>query len=281
MIKGNLLPENEKKISVFGRMIIFISLLLVAISPLTLLNNKTTQFLCATIILILALFLNAKYLDKRPFSAYGLTLTKNNIGDSLIGILIGAVAVCLTLVVGTKTGKLLVSIAPNNLNLHLLLLFGLKMLFVAIIEESIYRGYFFTNLHEYFRSNTKTKHSSLYLAVLASSALFGLAHLGNNNASVISISFLVVNGIVWCIPFVLTRNLGLSIGMHFSWNFFQTFFGFTMSGNKATNSLLLIKNNGSEIWNGGEYGPEAGLLGIVGIITMLLLTVTYVHFKTT
>lgn len=256
-------------------MVIFICLLLTAASPLILIKNSTLQFLGATIILISGLYLNAKYLDKRPFSDYGLKFTRISFRYCMVGILIGAVSVCFILVVGNLTGTLSISRYPNNPDLIHLLLFVLKMIFVAIIEESLYRGYFFTNLYETFQSNTNFNNLALFGAVGISSILFGLAHFGNDNASIFSIGFLIINGIVWCIPFVITKNLGLSIGLHASWNFSQSFLGFTMSGNKAVNSLFDIKNIGSEILTGGEYGPEAGIFGLIGFMTMFLLTLIY------
>ncbi|GAA4273982.1 hypothetical protein GCM10022258_32760 [Aquimarina gracilis] len=92
-------------------------------------------------------------------------------------------------------------------------------------------------------------------------------------------TLLTINGIVWCIPFVITKNLGLSTGLHAAWNFSQTLFGFTMSGNKSINSLLSIENIGSDLFTGGDYGPESGLLGLIGFVIMLLISLTYLKIK--
>lgn len=53
-----------------------------------------------------------------------------------------------------------------------------------------------------------------------------------------------------------------------------------MSGNKPTNSIFDIKNVGDRIWTGGDSGPEAGLIGLVGYVTMLLLTLVYLKMAT-
>jgi hypothetical protein len=52
-----------------------------------------------------------------------------------------------------------------------------------------------------------------------------------------------------------------------------------MSGNKASDSLLMIKNIGHPIWTGGDYGPEAGLLGLLGFLSMLLLSLVYLRVR--
>lgn len=268
---------DDDRLRVIWRMLIFICLILLAVSPLILFHNSTLQFFGATTVLIVGLYLNARYLDKRPFSMYGLLFTKRALGYLVVGMVFGGLTVSSMLALGHFTGMLSISKLPTHPDLALLLLFGLKMVFVAIIEESLYRGYFFTNLYGALQSNMYSNRMALISAVGVSSLLFGLAHFSNDNASVISIAFLTINGMVWCIPFIMTKSLGLSIGLHASWNFFQTFYGFTMSGNKSVNSIFDIKNVGDKIWTGGDYGPEAGLFGLLGFMTMLLLILVYLR----
>jgi len=253
-------------------------LLLLSLTPLLLINNSTLQFFGAAVVLITGLYLNAKYLDKRKFSEYGLKLQQPTFVYLVVGILIGVLTVALLLGIGKLTGTLSIAKFSSSPRLASALLFGLKMLLVAIIEETFYRGYIFTNFYESLRSTRISNHASLIIAVGLSSALFGLAHFGNDSASIRSVSFLTINGVVWCIPFILTSNLGLSIGLHASWNFTQSLVGFTMSGNKAEHSFFTIENVGSVMWTGGEYGPEAGLLGLIGFLIMLSLSLVYIRF---
>ena len=117
------------------------------------------------------------------------------------------------------------------------------------------------------------------MALVLSSLLFGLAHTGNNHASPLSIVFLTFNGMVWCIPFILTKNLGLSIGLHLSWNFTQTQMGLTMSGNTALNPFYKIENTGPDLFTGGDYGPEAGISGLIGVAFMLFAALAYLKLK--
>ncbi|WP_299210833.1 CPBP family intramembrane glutamic endopeptidase [uncultured Dokdonia sp.] len=197
----------------------------------------------------------------------------------LVGIIIGSFSVVFLLFIGKVTGILSVAVAAKIPSLSSLLLFAFKMFLVAVLEETFFRGYLFTNIYDGFKSETVTKKQAILIAVMLSSVLFGLAHIGTNNASLLSIIFLSINGMVWCIPFIITKNLGLSIGLHLSWNFAQTQIGFTMSGNKAVNSFYSIQNNGSDILTGGDYGPEAGIIGLVGFMMMLVLSITYLKLK--
>ncbi len=159
----------------------------------------------------------------------------------------------------------------------LLFPFAFKMLLVSFLEETFFRGYLFTNILEGFKSKKTSNKQAVLIALIISSLLFGLAHFSNNNASIISITLLMINGMVWCIPFILTKNLGLSIGLHLSWNFTQTQIGLTMSGNKALNSFYKIENTGPDLFTGGDYGPEGGILGLIGFVVMLITTLAYLR----
>ncbi|MEM9833200.1 MAG: CPBP family intramembrane glutamic endopeptidase [Bacteroidota bacterium] len=266
---------KDDRIHVLWRILIFLSCLTLGITPLFLINNSILQFFGATLVLVSVLYLNARYLDKRKFSEYGLRFEKKTLIYLVVGSLIGAFTVVSLLVMGELFGMLAVSGVTVNPDLSIVFLFSLKMFLVAIVEEVFFRGYLFTNLNQGFQLGKFSNNTALALAVVLSSVFFGLAHFNNANASLLSIGFLTINGIVWCIPFIITKNLGLSIGLHAFWNFTQSQLGFTMSGNKANHSSVNIDNIGSDFWTGGEYGPEAGLLGVVGSIMMLLLTLLY------
>lgn len=75
--------------------------------------------------------------------------------------------------------------------------------------------------------------------------------------------------------FLYTRNLWMAIGLHFGWNFFQTHFGFNVSGLDAY-SLIETTINESNMLNGGNFGFEGSYLSTIAqVITMLLLYYCY------
>ncbi len=64
--------------------------------------------------------------------------------------------------------------------------------------------------------------------------------------------------------YMLTGELAIPIGIHITWNFFQGYvFGFPVSGGASGNSLIAIQQGGPDLWTGGVFGPEAGLVGIL------------------
>lgn len=272
-----LFYNDVGRIKAVWRILIFIFLLSISIAPLILTGNSYLQFAGALFILILGLYLNSKYLDKRDFQEYGLVLKKQTFAHLVMGILIGIFSVVLMLFIGRITGIISVSEIISIPEPNLIIAFAFKMILVAVLEETFFRGYLITNLYDGFKSKKTSKKQALLISLVVSSLLFGLAHFNNDNATISSIILLTINGMVWGIPFIMIKNLGLSIGLHMAWNFTQTQLGFTMSGNKALSSFYSIENNGSDLLTGGEYGPEAGILGLIGFAMMLLLSLIYLR----
>jgi hypothetical protein len=55
----------------------------------------------------------------------------------------------------------------------------------------------------------------------------------------------------------------MSIGLHIAWNFCEgVVFGLPVSGDKEGASIVAIQQLGPARFTGGEFGPEAGWLGI-------------------
>ena len=85
-------------------------------------------------------------------------------------------------------------------------------------------------------------------------------------------------GLFLGLGFILTGELAIPIGLHITWNFFQgNVFGFPVSGTEAGATVIAINQGGPPLWTGGNFGPEAGLIGIVAMVIGALLTVWWVR----
>ena len=67
------------------------------------------------------------------------------------------------------------------------------------------------------------------------------------------------------------------IALHFSWNFFQSLFGFNVSGIDMY-SLIEFKIMDSNVWNGGAFGFEGSILSV--IVQIILIVLIFYHYNT-
>ena len=67
--------------------------------------------------------------------------------------------------------------------------------------------------------------------------------------------------------YLRTRALWLPIGIHFAWNFLQSYaLGFQVSGIQFSRTLLTAQVHGLEWLSGGDYGPEGSGLATIVIV---------------
>ena len=142
---------------------------------------------------------------------------------------------------------------PSALFVSIVLLFG------AVGEEMLFRGYMFQVL---------VKAIGPFATILPMSVLFGLAHSGNLNFSWIALVNTILWGIVLGYAFLVSGDLWLPIGLHFGWNWTLPMLGVNLSGFTmgVTGYSMHWKIGG--LWSGGDYGPEGGLLTTVTVIAV-------------
>ena len=231
--------------------------------------------------IFLSVWLAGRLLDHRPLADFGLHISPSWWADLGFGLALGAVLMVgiflIELVAGwvTVTGTLQGarwSFGPA------ILLALIRFLGVGIQEEILSRGYQLRNLAEGLNLPSIGPRRALLLGYIGSSVIFGLLHAGNPNASVVSTINLIVAGLFLGLGYVLTGELAIPIGLHITWNFFQgNVFGFPVSGGTPSTTFIAIQQGGPDVWTGGAFGPEAGLLGLLAIAVGAWLTVGWVR----
>ena len=128
----------------------------------------------------------------------------------------------------------------------------------GFMEELLFRGILFHFLERFGGS---------WFALALTSALFGLAHIFNDNATALSSFAIAIEaGVLLGGAYMLTRSLWMPIGLHAAWNFTQgEIYDVPVSGFDQQ-GLVTAQLSGPELLSGGAFGLEAS------VIAMLLAT---------
>jgi uncharacterized protein len=272
MVSGDpaeLLQSGEGLEHLIGNLIATQPVLVIASSVLTLLS-----FLLAT-------WLAGRFLDRRRFVDFGFHFSKLWWLDLLFGLALGALLMGGVFLFQRAAGWVEVTstfAAPGGRFWAGILAAGVLFIGTGIQEELLSRGYHLRNLAEGFNSSRFGPRRALLLAYLLSSAVFSLLHILNPNSSLISTLNLLLAGLFLGFGYLLTGELAIPIGLHITWNFFQgNVFGFPVSGQDFGVTFIQIQQGGPDLWTGGPFGPEAGLLGIAAMLAGSLLTFAWVR----
>lgn len=135
----------------------------------------------------------------------------------------------------------------------------------AGFEEMLFRGYPLQRL---------TEAVGFPVAVLLTSAVFGLAHMGNGLDGLVGLVTAGVIGALLAISVRLTGSLWWAIGFHAAWNWCQSYVvGAANSGLRAEGSLFLATPRENPLLSGGGAGPEGSLV-VTATALMLLIVLT-------
>lgn len=242
-------------------------------------------FSLLNLVLVVAVtLLMAIYIDRRPLRTIGLHLDHAWWSDLGFGLALGALLMTLIFLVEWLLGW--VSIVTlfyggfSNQPLAITIWQPLVLfIVVGINEELLSRGYQLRNLAEGLTGSLHSRRLGVLIAWFFSSILFGLLHVFNPNSSWGSTLGLMLAGGCLGLGYLLTGRLGIPIGLHITWNFFQgNVYGFPVSGNVLSPATVIrIRQQGPPLWTGGDFGPEAGMIGIVAILLGALFILWWVQ----
>lgn len=221
----------------------------------------------ASLLVLGGLWMATRWLDRRPFADLGFHLNRAWRTDFAFGAAVGALLMAGVFLVEAVAGWIEVRRAEGLADGRAWVLVLTAQLSLCgslgLVEEAVTRGYLLRNLAEGLRGRRLRPQAALALAWVGSSVVFGLYHALNPGATFLSTLNLVAAGLFLGLPYVLTGSLAMPIGLHVAWNFFQgPVFGFPVSGVMLGASLLEVSQVGPDLWTGGRFGPEGGLLGL-------------------
>jgi hypothetical protein len=211
---------------------------------------------------LLANLLTMRIFDRRNLADIGLGNRRGTGRNFLIGIGLGggAAVVTMLLPLAARWAHFEPSAPASRASVvdwALSLVFYLAMLlFGAVGEETIFRGYAFQLLVEKMGA---------FATVLPVGVIFGLAHGGNPNSGKLALLNTSLWGVLLGYAFLRSHDLWLPIAMHYSWNAVLPLFGTNLSGYTIEITRYTYAWDVPVVWSGGAYGPEGGLLATIVI----------------
>lgn len=183
----------------------------------------------------------------------------------LFGVVLGATEILLIFLILSLTTKIVITFRGFD---NRILLYAVIFFLIAVSEETMSRGFIFTNLYN---------QSNKYLSIIISSLIFSLMHVFNSSFNWIAMLNIVLIGVLLCQLYLKRMNLSIPIGFHFSWNLLQgPVFGFSVSG-LTTQGILKIESSSGSKFPFEGFGLEGSLIATL----IISLFIVYFYFTNT
>lgn len=120
------------------------------------------------------------------------------------------------------------------------------------------------------------KRTNLKVAIIISSSLFTLLHLGNSGITFLSAIALFLFGVAMSLYLLKTDTIWGIGGIHGAWNFAQgNLFGVLVSGQSSGTSIMKFTPQGNQDWlSGGSFGIEGSIVSSI-ILFLLIVYLAY------
>jgi uncharacterized protein len=239
----------------------------------------------ALAVTVSTVWLAGRFLDRRPFTDFGLRLDRAWWLDFGFGLLLGAFLMTGVFLVEFSAGWVTVAGTLEAVGggsfFPAIAASVVFFLCVGFYEELSSRGYQLTNIAEGLNFPGVGARGAVLLAWVLSSSVFGVLHLANPNASAVSTLDIAFAGLLLGAGYVLTGQLAIPVGLHVTWNFFQgNVFGFPVSGIETIGATFVeTEQGGPDLFTGGVFGPEAGLLGVGAMVVGIGAISLYVRLR--
>ena len=237
------------------------------------LTDKTSDFRLILELLSFGFILNTVFrwtrkVEKRPIRTLGF-YRENFLSNLLKGFGLGLALFLLTLLGLVALGQYrFESIHLDPYSLTFIVFTIPFWILQGTTEEVVSRAWLLPQLAS--RTNLK-------LAVLISSLLFTLLHMGNSGLTPLSLVNLFLFGVAMSLYLLKTDTVWGVAGIHGAWNFAQgNLFGILVSGQSSGTSIMKFTPQGNQDWlSGGSFGIE----GSVMTSLVLLLLIVYLGYK--
>lgn len=236
------------------------------------LTDKTSDFRLILGLLAFGFILNTVFrwtrkVEKRPIRTLGF-YRENFLSNLLKGFSLGLALFLLTLLGLVALGQYrLDSIHLDTYSLAFTLFTIPFWILQGTAEELVTRAWLIPQL---------AKRTNLKVAIIISSSLFTLLHLGNPGITFLSAIDLFLFGVAMSLYLLKTDTIWGIGGIHGAWNFAQgNLFGVLVSGQSSGISIMKFTPQGNQDWlSGGSFGIEGSIVSSI-ILFLLILYLAY------
>jgi membrane protease YdiL (CAAX protease family) len=221
----------------------------------------TAESYGTVIALLLAHWMTFRSFDQRPWSFAWLHRDAARPRALGQGWLLGGLPIGLMSLALVAAGLLDIQRMPDGSWTRVAIQTGLLLLPAAFYEELLSRGYIFATLAEWL---------GRFWAVALTSVGFGLLHLWNPGASVLSIVLVTLAGVYLAVVLLATNSMYAAWMAHWAWNWVMAaFLHVPVSGLPLDRPDYQIVDSGPDWVTGGAWGPEGGAAGAAGMLGVL------------
>ncbi|MGB0716497.1 MAG: lysostaphin resistance A-like protein [Phycisphaerae bacterium] len=260
MITNGRRGEVKLWLKLFAFLAMLITAVIVVMLPTLLFAGKAVEHpslriailnLSMAVAVFLASWSCLAMFDGRSPAGLGLWNGKRTLINFLIGTWLGCGFVVVGWLIIVSVPSFEATSVANGPALSDLLILAFMMLFVAIGEEWLYRGYVFQLLAR----------ETMIGAMIIPGVLFVLCHgAGDGTFHLLPMLNLLLGHVWFGVAFLRTRDMGLPIGMHFGWNLMLGPVLFGRVSGKQLNETLFVTDYPASFWIGGAFGLEGGFL---------------------
>lgn len=267
------------------------------------------------VVMLVVLYLMARYVDKRRFSEYGLHLRRSSWWLDLgLSMLLTMLLISILFAVQVNMGWIVVRESiwgRGPVSVAGTMLFPLlNTIATAVYIELFFRGFMIVNLAEGFMFlraryrpqppnvgvskvrlllNSVWQRTPVLAAWLVATLVFLAFRVDFTMATNVLILNLLRASFLLTLPFILTRSIAIPIGLTLGWNFAtRNIYGLKLIGGgvlagegsgviESLRTLLVIVQSGPELLTGGSIGPEGGLLGMAAIVLAGMLVMLWIR----
>jgi uncharacterized protein len=205
-------------------------------------------------------------LRRERLSGIGFVLDRRWVRELGVGCLLGIASVLLAVAMIGAAGGIRFELDPAR-DVGVLTKGLYVFLFVALFEETLFRGFVFQRL---------AAGIGVWGAQIALGLIFATSHWGNPDMSGATLIWatveLFLGAVLLGLAYLRTRSLALPVGLHLGWNWSMGHvFGLGVSGFEHAGWFRPLLQDGPEWVTGGRFGLEASVFAVVVDALMILV----------